>query len=119
MQDISPNINGLIPLHLAAKYGYGEIVQKILVVVEDKNPKDKWGGTPLHKAARFGHAGVVEMILDVVDEKNPIDDNGQTPLSLANNEDYDDIEKMILDAMNKDSSKEKFLDSGFLEMDSE
>ena len=65
VEDKNPkDINGITPLHLAAKFGRADLFKAILDEVEDKNPKDKNGETPLHLATFNGHSQIAKMILD-------------------------------------------------------
>ena len=56
-------------LHKAAKYGKLEIVQFLVPLLSDKNPKDNYGYTPLHFAAWFGHLEIVMYLCDQLQEK--------------------------------------------------
>ena len=78
-----PALDGLTPLHLAARNNHQDILEYILEFVVDKNPKDQRGVTPLHYAALNNHQNIVKSLLPWVDEKNPKDSKGLTPLNLT------------------------------------
>jgi ankyrin repeat protein len=67
---ISPNKNGLTPLHDAAQIGHLEMVKIILEYAIDKNPEDNDGVTPLHDAAQIGHLEIVKIIMEYAINKN-------------------------------------------------
>ena len=52
--------------HNLAKFGDSKIFKIIFNIVEDKNPKNKFGRTLLHEVAECGHEKVAKIILDVV-----------------------------------------------------
>ena len=59
------DINGISPCHLAAGYGYDEIVNLFLQhkdVVSNLEPAN--GFTPMHSASKNGHENVVQLFLE-------------------------------------------------------
>jgi len=76
-------------LHKAVEDNNVDICQRIIEVVEDKNPADKntateicWQ-TPLHVAAAFGRLKIYRLIMEYVQDKNPANNWGMTPLHMA------------------------------------
>ncbi len=64
---VAETVDGLTPLHLAAREGHKLVVAHLLMRKEIAvNAKDKHGFTPLHLAAERGRAEVVSLLL-----KNP------------------------------------------------
>jgi hypothetical protein len=59
--------NGMAPLHLAAAFGGGVLVDEVKLLLAlpgaDANARDKTGGGALHAAARAHHALVAEALL--------------------------------------------------------
>ena len=49
-------------LLLAAKYGYKEMVKKLLDLRRDVNYKDDYGQTPLDMARKFGHETIARIL---------------------------------------------------------
>ena len=77
--------NGLTPLHFAANRGQLNVVQFILPLIRDKNPKaGPQRMTPLHEAALNGHLNVVKYLLENIEgDTNPAMSDGHTVLHLA------------------------------------
>jgi len=96
---VDPNVReddkGATPLHVAAEYGYSEIVEVLLEHGADPNIRDKYGETPLHVAAAFGNSKVVEVLLEHGADPNARDDYGATPLHYAAAFDYPKIVKSL------------------------
>ncbi|XP_039156045.1 protein ACCELERATED CELL DEATH 6-like [Eucalyptus grandis] len=75
--------NGDLPIHIASKKGYVDIVQKLHSLSKLLNRK---GQTILHVAAKYGQNSVVRYILghpELGKLINEIDHTGNTPLHLA------------------------------------
>ena len=53
-----------------------------LLSIEEKNPRNHFGGTPFHSAAAKGHTLICQLFIEKV---MPIDSSGETPLHLAAN----------------------------------
>jgi len=61
-----------------------DICQRIIEVVQDKNPAGEYGQTPLHEAAKRGHFDIFRLIMENVQDKNPATEGcGYTPLHAA------------------------------------
>jgi ankyrin repeat protein len=87
---------GLPAIHLAAKFGYEEIVEILLnfcsVVSVDQD-----GYTPLHHAAMKGHSKVVRLLLLQREIKVDIMSSAQqTPLWLAASHGFDDTVSLLI-----------------------
>jgi len=96
---VDPNVReddkGATPLHVAAEYGYSEIVEVLLEHGVDPNIRDKYGDTPLHYAAVFGNSKVVEVLLERGADPNIRDKYGLTPLHYAAAFDYPKIVELL------------------------
>ena len=81
------NEGGLTPLHFAAQRGHLNVVNFIVPLLRDKNPKAgrQWQSrTPLHLAAMDGHLEVVQYFVEkIAGDINPAQSDGQTVLHLA------------------------------------
>ena len=91
----------MTPLHWAAQYGNADICQLILKNVENKNPKDSYGGTPLHCAAIHGSKEICDLFLENCDilDKNPKNHYGQTPLHWAAEHGHVEVCRSFLDIL--------------------
>ena len=71
-------VQGLTPLHEAARYGHLEVCRLIISNLEhDMNPADNRGWTPLHEAAWNGHQEICRLIIsNLEDDMNPADNGG-------------------------------------------
>ena len=56
----------LTPLHVAAITGLAPLYEKLVNMVEDKNPVDYEGLKPLHYAAQYGHLEATKKIAEKV-----------------------------------------------------
>jgi len=96
---VDPNVReddyGATPLHVAAEYGYSEIVEVLLEHGAAPNIREKYGDTPLHYAAMFGNSKVVEVLLEHGADPNARDDYGATPLHYAAAFDYPKIVELL------------------------
>ena len=73
-------------LHIAARYGYKEIVELLISEGADVNAKDENSWTPLHFAARHGHKEVVELLIAKGADVNAKNNFEDTPLDVARTE---------------------------------
>lgn len=71
------------PLHIAARSGRLDIVQKLLRCGVSVTAKTKDGSRPLHYAAAFGQTHVLEALVHAGCEIDAKDDAQNTPLHLA------------------------------------
>ena len=60
-------LSGIMPIHIAARYGYLEIVKTISSYEENTNAALSIGWTPIHLAAAFGHTDIVKILADKVE----------------------------------------------------
>lgn len=86
------------PLHIAAKFGYFEIIEDLLQCSRiEPNAKNRNGQTPLHFAAVFAQIRALQVLLD--DQRidiNAQDNLNQTPLFVAVMEDNQEIIRELL-----------------------
>ncbi|WP_341816915.1 ankyrin repeat domain-containing protein [Wolbachia endosymbiont (group A) of Agelastica alni] len=77
------NNRGDTPLHLVARNGHLEVVEKLIENGANVNEKDIHGETPLHRAAEKGRLEVVEKLIENGANVNEKDIHGETPLHRA------------------------------------
>ena len=97
-------------LHLAAEKGHLRIVQLMVPLLDDNNPKGYNEVTPLHKAAEKGHLEIVQFMVPLLDEKNPRGGWGVTPLHIAAEKGYLEIVQFmvpLLDDKNPRSARSR------------
>jgi len=96
---VDPNVReddyGATPLHVAAEYGYSEIVEVLLEHGAAPNIREKYGDTPLHYAATFGNSKVVEVLLEHGADPNARNNYGATSLHYAAAFDYPEVVKLL------------------------
>ena len=91
-------LSGIMPIHIAAVYGYLEIVKKISSYEENPNTALPNGWTPIHLAAAFGHTDIVKILADKLE--NPTVNRakgGLTPIYLAARNGHTEIVKFLAD----------------------
>lgn len=76
-------IEGLAPLHYAAREGYEGLISFLIEKKADVNIKNASGATPLHEAARSGNIRVMEMILNQGADVNALDAKGNSPMHIG------------------------------------
>ena len=98
------NINGVTPLHYAArpqnietKPERLEIFKIILAHVTDKNPRNNVGYTVLHYAAIHNNCDIGKLVIDKITDKNPQGHYNCTPLHYAAHNGNVEFCKLILD----------------------
>ena len=74
---------GYTPLHLAARYGYREIVVYLIKSGARVEAKDCFGATPIHIAACHNHTKVLHVLLEFGAEISSKTFNGSMPLHSA------------------------------------
>lgn len=75
--------SGATPLHVAAAFGYPEIVRMLLETGADAGERGPNGNTPLLYAAQEGHAEVVRVLLQAGADPGHENDFGMTAAGLA------------------------------------
>jgi ankyrin repeat protein len=76
-------IDGLAPLHYAAREGSEGLISFLIEKKADVNIKNSAGATPLHEAARSGNIRVMGLILDQGADVNVQDAKGNSPLHIG------------------------------------
>ncbi len=94
----SKNINGDMPLYLAAKGGYINLVQLLLKGGADVNGKNREGYTPLHIAAENGYEDIATLLIANGANVEVKDNWGERPFDLAARNGHAGIVKLLLDA---------------------
>ncbi|KAJ5804882.1 hypothetical protein N7474_010769 [Penicillium riverlandense] len=89
------DIQGITPLHLAAKAGNELLVRQLLDLRADAGYMDKLGITPLHMAAAAQSEPIIEVLLRHGAYWNPKDIGGLTPSKYAPLEARESIKKFI------------------------
>ena len=89
--------NGIMPINIAAHYGYLEIVKTISSYQENPNAPMPSGWTPIHSAARHGHTEIVKFLADKVEIPNAPNTNGWTPIHSAARYGHTEIVKILVD----------------------
>lgn len=74
---------GRTPLHLAAFYGYPEMVRKMLLQEADVDARDNAQRTPGHWSAFKGHLEVIKALTEAGADLNARDAEGRTLLRMA------------------------------------
>ena len=102
-------LDGMTPLHLAARHGHYEVVKVLLEFSSDLeidvNALDFNGMTPFIRALAHGHLQVVKLMIDQsrmyhIDLRIKEDiqfSNGMTPLHLAARHGHDKVVKLLLE----------------------
>jgi ankyrin repeat protein len=86
------------PMHVAASGGKPEVVELLLKLGADVDPRRRTGRfTPLHDAANFGHFKNVQILLDAGAEVDAQDDHGRTPLWYAAGHSHRKIVELLLE----------------------
>ena len=89
--------NGIMPINIAALYGYLEIVKTISSHHENPNAPMPSGWTPIHLAANNGNTDIVKILVDKVEDLNTSITNGWTPIQLAARNGHTEIVKILVD----------------------
>ncbi|WP_264338448.1 ankyrin repeat domain-containing protein [Wolbachia endosymbiont (group A) of Cheilosia soror] len=89
------NANGKTPLHLAAKYGRGAMVEMLLNKGAKVDVVDSRGRTPLHWVAQNNNKEIVDALIKAKANVNIKDEDGKTPFDLAE----DDGIKILLQSV--------------------
>ncbi|MEW6278394.1 MAG: ankyrin repeat domain-containing protein, partial [Candidatus Eremiobacterota bacterium] len=78
-----PGLEGMTPLHWAARFGRDSLIDKLVGKGADVNRRDERGRVPLHLAAGYGHLGAAVSLIAAGAQVNAADKSGQTPLHVA------------------------------------
>jgi ankyrin repeat protein len=94
---INEAINGLQPIHVAAKEGNNKLIEVLVAHGADLHAQDQNGFTPLHIAVLYHKYSTVRALLRQRADINAADAKQRTPLHLAVIEVHDDLVKLLLD----------------------
>jgi len=83
-------------LHVAARYGYGELTKLLLAEGAKVSAMDEDNETPLQFAALLGHKDVAELLLAGGADVNARNKYGGTPLHRAAREGHRDVVELLL-----------------------
>ena len=76
-------LEGISPIHIAARVGCVELVRFIASYSENPNIAKADGWSPIHAAAKNGHTNVLEFLASIVENPNAPNADGWTPIHLA------------------------------------
>lgn len=99
---LSPNKDGLCPVHLAAKFGNSEVLCSLLMFPKYKreyyvdNPTAMTEWTPLHWASEAGKVDAVGCLLNLSASVDSKTIEGYTPLHLAARQRHDEVVQRLL-----------------------
>ena len=82
-QSLSKVLKGATPTHIAARFGYTNIVLFVASYSESINAPNSYGWTPLHIAAWHGSTEIFKFLAPQVENPNAPDPDGWTPLHIA------------------------------------
>ena len=92
-----PSLDGMLPIHLASRYGYLNILKFIVSFSKDPNFPKVDGWRPIHLAAEVGHTEIVKFLMTKNENPNlPINANGWRPIHLAARYGHTEIVKMLM-----------------------
>ncbi|KAH0557197.1 hypothetical protein GP486_005013 [Trichoglossum hirsutum] len=74
--DTAVTLNGMTPLHFAARHGHAEVVKVLLEHRASLTASDTFDDVPLHTASAYSHATVAKLLLDAGAEVNVVDSRG-------------------------------------------
>ena len=94
------HLNGIAPLHCAARHRRIEVYRYMFEKALEKNPIGPKGLTSLHISAHIGNLEVCRFILENISDKNPRDSAGCTPLHLAASKGKLDVCQLFLENLN-------------------
>ncbi|KAA0194612.1 Transient receptor potential cation channel subfamily A member 1 [Fasciolopsis buskii] len=88
--------DGNLPVHLAAKHGYPQVLKKLLEHSSLVNDKNGYGWTPLMHAAANNQIDCVKLLLSEGAKVNSKDKSKFTPLFVACQRGYSDVVQELL-----------------------
>eukprot|EP00127_Corallochytrium_limacisporum_P004464 Clim_evm18s164 gene=Clim_evmTU18s164 len=93
------DIDGNLPLHMAAANGHLDCVEYLLERgnKEQINQKNKSGNTPLHWAALNGRESVVRLFVDHQGDVNVQNDDGKSPIYEAMNNGHESCAQILFE----------------------
>ncbi|KAL4588220.1 hypothetical protein LXL04_001102 [Taraxacum kok-saghyz] len=87
---------GQTALHVAARYGYTEVIQFLITIGSDPDLPDHHGWTPLHCCSIGGHVEAVEFLLNCIRyAKYAVTKQGKTAFDLAVENGHTDLYDML------------------------
>ena len=73
-------LDHIVPLHLAARYGLTRLINKLIQMGADVNAITVHGSTPLHYGGHSGEVQAVELLIQNGADIHAVNDLGDTPL---------------------------------------
>ena len=92
---------GNTPLHVAAAWGYADVVKMLLDHYAYVNARDNSGATPLHRAAAYGRADIARLLLEHGANPSIRDKDGRTPLDIARGRGHEEVARVIEEYMQR------------------
>ncbi|CAH8636573.1 unnamed protein product [Schistosoma margrebowiei] len=89
-------MNNITPLHVAAKWGRGGMVQLLLNSNALVDCRTRDGLTPLHCAARSGHAELASLLMGAGANPSAKTRNGLTPLHMAAQGNNEEVARVLI-----------------------
>ncbi|KAJ1665576.1 phosphate system positive regulatory protein pho81 [Coemansia sp. RSA 1646] len=100
--EMTTNIQGIHPIHVAARSGYVEILRLLLQHSAPVDVVDKdLGWTPIFYAASEGHAEIIRILLEAGANAKAVDEVGHTPAYYASYEGHSNCADVLLEAKPK------------------